>query len=492
MAVQWKGDGPALLVQLDRESPRQLGHQLQEQLRSAIRAGALRAGERLPSSRSLAEQLGTSRGLVVDSYAQLYAEGYLVTEVGSGTRVAERAGATPPAETQLPTVDSVRTESEVDFEYGVPDLASVPVRDWLWALGEAARLAPAALMGDEPDGGDRRLQEVLAAYHRRVRAGAAVAEHTVVTTGFRHALTLVFATLARNGVKRVGLESPGPREHDRIAERFGLQPVPVPVDEDGIDVDRLASSGARAVVLTPAHQCPTGVALSPERRHKLLAWAEAVDGFVIEDDYDAEFRYDRQPVGSLQGLSPERVIALGSVSKTLAPGIRIGWMFAPPGLVDALLEAKALTSRGAPALDQLALARLMESGRYDGHLRRMRTIYQHRRSTLITTVDEFLPTLRLDGLAAGCHAVLRLPDDVREADVVTGARQRSVEVRGLGEYCFGGREFAARTAPGLVLGFGNVNESRIRRGVRILAEVIGAGQEAERSQAQRRGPTRKR
>ncbi|WP_328994031.1 PLP-dependent aminotransferase family protein [Kribbella sp. NBC_01245] len=475
MAVQWKGDGPGLLVQLDRDVPRQLGHQLQEQLRSAIRAGAIRAGERLPSSRSLADQLGISRGLVVDSYAQLYAEGYLVTEVGSGTRVAERAGTTSPAETPLPRVDPARTKSEVDFEYGVPDLASAPIRDWLWALGDAARLAPAALMGDEPDGGDQRLREVLAAYHRRVRAGAAFAEHTVVTAGFRHALTLVFATLASNGVKRVGLESPGPRAHDRIAERFGLQAVPVPVDEDGVDVGRLAASGARAVVVTPAHQCPTGVALSPERRHKLLAWAEAVDGFVIEDDYDSEFRYDRQPVGSLQGLSPERVIALGSVSKTLAPGIRIGWMFAPPGLVDPLVETKALTSRGAPALDQLALARLMESGRYDGHLRRMRTTYQRRRSTLITAVDEFLPTLRLDGLAAGCHAVLRLPDGVREADVVTGARQRSVEVRGLSEYCFGAGELAAHPAPGLVLGFGNVNESRIRRGVGVLAEVIGAG-----------------
>ncbi len=472
MVVQWKGDGPGLLVQLDREVPRQLGQQLQEQLRSAIRAGALRAGERLPSSRSLAERLGISRGLVVDSYAQLYAEGYLVTEVGSGTRVAERAEAPAHTERQQPATAQPGTKAEVDFEYGVPDLASVPVRDWVWALGEAARLAPSALMGDEPDGGDQRLREVLAAYHRRVRAGAAFAEHTVVTTGFRHALTLVFATLARNGVKRVGLESPGPRQHDRIAERFGLQPVPIPVDDDGVDVAWLAESGARAVVLTPAHQCPTGVALSPQRRHELLAWADAVDGYVIEDDYDAEFRYDRQPVGSLQGLVPERVIALGSVSKTLAPGIRIGWMFAPAGLVDGLVEAKVLTSRGAPALDQLALARLMESGRYDGHLRRMRTTYQSRRSTLIAAVDEFLPKLQLHGLAAGCHAVLRLPHGVREAEVVAVAKERSVEVRGLSEYCFGGAEFAARTPPGLVLGFGNVNESRIRRGIRILGEVI--------------------
>jgi GntR family transcriptional regulator/MocR family aminotransferase len=294
----------------------------------------------------------------------------------------------------------------------------------------------------------------------------------LVTAGFRQALSLVFTTLARTGVDCVALESPGPREHDLIAERFGLVPVAVPVDQDGVDVARLQATEARAVVLTPAHQCPTGVALSPERRHALLAWAEAVDGFVIEDDYDAEFRYDRAPVGSLQGLSPERVIALGSVSKTLAPGIRVGWMFAPAGLVDQLVEAKMLTSRGAPALDQLALAHLMESGRYDRHLRRMRMTYQSRRSALISVVAERLPGLQLDGLAAGCHAVLRLPDDVVEADVVVEARARDVAVRGLDEYRFGGGECVAH-APGLVLGFGNLNESRIHRGVRILADVIG-------------------
>jgi GntR family transcriptional regulator / MocR family aminotransferase len=467
MTVQWKGDGPGLLLQLDRGTPRQLGHQLQEKLRTAIRTGALRPGERLPSSRSLADQLGISRGLVVDTYAQLYAEGYLVSEVGSGTRVAERAEATAPARTT--SVDQPAQRFDVDFEYGIPDLASAPVRDWIWALGDAARLAPATLMGDEPDRGDHRLREVLAAYHRRVRAGASVAERTIVTTGFRHALTLVFATLAKYGVERVGLESPGPRDHDRIAERFGLQAVPVPVDEDGVDVAALRASGARAVVLTPAHQCPTGVALSPGRRQELVAWAEHVDGFVIEDEYDSEFRYDRQPVGSLQGLAPERVIALGSVSKTLAPGIRIGWIFAPPAILDGLVETKALTSRGAPALDQLALARLMESGRYDRHLRRMRTTYQVRRDALIAAVDEQLPALRLTGLAAGCHAVLRLPDGTDEAAVVAAAEQRSVSVRGLSDYRMG--DVGAAT-PGLVLGFGNVNESAIRRGVRVLAEAI--------------------
>ncbi|MEV6285097.1 PLP-dependent aminotransferase family protein [Kribbella sp. NPDC051770] len=482
MAVEWKGDGPGLLLQLDRDAPRQLGHQLQEQLRAAIRAGALRPGERLPSSRGLAEQLGISRGLVVDTYAQLYAEGYLVSEVGSGTRVADRAEATAEPTTaddshsgagSAPRVEHPPRRFDVDFEYGIPDLASAPVRDWVWALGDAARLAPATLMGDEPAPGDPRLRDVLAAYHRRVRAGASIPERTLVTTGFRHALTLVFATLAKHGIQAVGLESPGPRDHDRIAERHGLQAVPIPVDEDGVDVAHLHESSARAVVLTPAHQCPTGVALSPVRRQELMAWAEQVDGFVIEDDYDSEFRYDRQPVGSLQGLAPERVIALGSVSKTLAPGIRIGWIFAPPTLVDGLVETKALTSRGAPALDQLALARLMESGRYDRHLRRMRTTYQARRDALIAAVDEYLPELRLTGLAAGCHAVLRLPEGTDEATVVAEAEKRAVSVRGLGNYQLGN---VGAGTPGLVMGFGNVNESAIRRGVRVLAEVLDPGQ----------------
>ena len=479
MSVTWSGQGPSLLVALDRTDGTPLGHQLQDQLRKAVRDGRLRAGERLPSSRRLSEDLQVSRGMVVDCYEQLIAEGYLVGASGSGTRVAagvrDSARRSRPTSTTRPAATTTEHRVEVDFEYGVPDLRSAPLRDWMWALREAGRTAPTAMMGDETDAGALRLRQVLAAYHRRVRAGNADTEHAVVVNGFRHGLVLALGALARSGVERVGLEDPGPRKHEEIVRRAGMQPVAVPVDREGVDVDALRQSGAQAVLVTPAHQCPTGVVMGPERRQALVAWAAEVDGIVLEDDYDAEFRYDRQPVGSLQGLAPDRVLALGSLSKTLAPGIRLGWLLVPPALVRPVVREKLLTSRGAPALDQLALAALIESGRYDRHVRRMSGVYRQRRDVLARAVTEHAPGLQLSGLEAGCHAVLELPPGVTEAEVVEAALRRAVRVYGLSRYRVDAPRAAEAQVPdGLVLGFGNVNEERILQGVEVLGEAIGA------------------
>jgi GntR family transcriptional regulator/MocR family aminotransferase len=474
MGVRWAGEGPALLVALDRTGGTPLGHQLQDQLRTAVRDGRLRAGERLPSSRRLSEELRVSRGVVVACYEQLVAEGYLVGTAGSGTRVAAGVGGPDrrsPESRRPPAGPGHRVE--VDFEYGVPDLRATPLRDWLWALREAGRTAPTAVMGDEDGAGSLRLREVVTAYHRRVRAGTAEAGHAVVVNGFRHGLVLALGALARSGVEQVGLEDPGPRQHDELVRRAGMRPVAVPVDGAGLDVDALRRSGARAVLVTPAHQCPTGVVLAPERRQALAAWAAEVDGVVLEDDYDAEFRYDRQPVGSLQGLAPGRVLALGSLSKTMAPGIRLGWMLVPPSLVGPVVGEKLMTSRGAPALDQLALAALMESGRYDRHLLRMREVYRRRRDVLARAVTRHAPGLRLVGLEAGCHAVLELPAGLAEADVVRSALRRGVRVHGLSRYRVEAPRAAEAIVPAaLVLGFGNVTEERILRGVEVLGEVM--------------------
>jgi GntR family transcriptional regulator/MocR family aminotransferase len=477
MSVTWSGEGPALLLALDRSDATPLGHQLQDQLRAAVRDGRLRAGERLPSSRRLSEELRVSRGMVVACYEQLVAEGYLVGRAGSGTRVAdgvrEAASRSQPGGTTSPST-TTRHRVEVDFEYGVPDLRSAPLRDWMWALREAGRAAPSAVMGDEGDGGALRLRQVVASYHRRIRAGSAEAEHAVIVNGFRQGLVLALGALARSGVELVGLEDPGPRQHDEIVRRAGMQPVAVPVDRAGLDVDALRRSGARAVLVTPAHQCPTGVVMGPERRQALVEWAAEVDGIVLEDDYDAEFRYDRQPVGSLQGLAPDRVLALGSLSKTLAPGIRLGWLLVPPALVGPVVREKLLTSRGAPALDQLALAALLESGRYDRHVRRMWEVYRRRRAVLARAVTEHLPGLRLFGLEAGCHAVLELPAaGVTEDEVVQSALRRAVRVYGLSRYRVDApRAGDANVPAALVLGFGNVNEERILRGVEVLGQAM--------------------
>jgi GntR family transcriptional regulator/MocR family aminotransferase len=470
MTVDWARGGPDLLVTLDRDAG-PLGIQIQDQLRAAIRDRRLSAGERLPSTRRLAELLNVSRGTAVDVYEQLLAEGYVESAVGSGTRVAAMPADGPVRHT--PEVVAPTRPVVADFEYGIPDLGSVPLTDWSWAVSEATRVLPTAELGDGAPAGSRHLREVVTAYHRRVRSGCAVAEDAVVVAGFRQGLAFALVTLAQHGIRCVALEDPGPREHDVIAHRAGLDAVPVPVDDHGLDVDRLRDTGARAVLLTPAHQCPTGVALGPARRRDLVAWADEVDGVILEDDYDAEFRYDRQPVGSLQGLAPARVIAIGSVSKTLAPAIRLGWVLAPPRFVAGIVEEKRLSSRDAPGLDQEALALLMESGRFDRHLRRVREIYRARRDVLAAETEAAFGPGRLQGLAAGCHALLRLPDRTSEPAVVATAATMGVRVSGLGHYRFAATDAEPDPrSPALVLGFGNVTEHQITQGVRALATAV--------------------
>ncbi|RSM91465.1 PLP-dependent aminotransferase family protein [Kibdelosporangium aridum] len=473
MTVDWARGGPDFLVTLDRGAG-PLRTQIQDQLRAAIRDRRLGAGERLPSTRHLAELLGVSRGTIVDVYEQLLAEGYVESAVGSGTRVATMPADGPVR--QAPSVVKAWPRPvEADFEYGIPDLGSVPLTDWSWAVSEATRTLPTAELGDEDPAGSRHLREVVTAYHRRVRSGCAVADDTIIVSGFRQGLAFALATLAQHGIRRIALEDPGPREHDVIARRAGLDAVPVPVDDHGLDVSRLRDTGARAVLLTPAHQCPTGVALGPSRRRELVAWADEVDGVILEDDYDAEFRYDRQPVGSLQGLGPARVIALGSVSKTLTPAIRLGWVLAPPRFVAGIVEEKRLSCRGAPGLDQEALALLMETGRFDRHLRRVREIYRARRDVLAAEAELAFGPGRLHGLAAGCHALLRLPEGTSEDAVVATAATMGVRVNGLGNYRFVPADAQTEPdplPPALVLGFGNVSEHQISRGIRILAHAV--------------------
>ena len=466
MAIEWAGLAPEVLLRLDREGAEPLRAQLEGGLREAIRSGRLRAGERLPSSREMARQLGVSRGLVQDSYGQLFAEGYLTARVGSATRVAataEKAAAARPA----PVAEA---KPRIDFASGVPDLASFPRADWAWAVREACRTLPTADLHYGDPRGDRALRRVLAGYLRRVRAAVADPVDIVVCTGFAQGLGLALRALSRSGVGTVAFEDPGYGEGETLAAvtRLGFEVVPVPVDEGGIDVAALARTGARAVVLTPAHQSPTGVVLAPDRRHALAAWAAERDAVIVEDDYDAEFRYDREPVGTLQGIAAGRVVLLGTVSKSLAPAMRLGWVVCPPHLTPAIVEEKRLSDRGSPVLDQLALARLIESGRYDRHLRRMRGVYAARRQALVDALTRHAPGVRLTGLAAGFHAVAHLPAGVREEDVVAAARGRSVGLYGMSAFRMSGGTAPAR----LVMGFGNLGERAIEEGVAAVSDLL--------------------
>jgi GntR family transcriptional regulator/MocR family aminotransferase len=358
-----------------------------------------------------------------------------------------------------------------DFRTGVPDLGSFPRSDWVWATRQAcAGVATADLDYGDPRG-SAVLRGVLAGYLRRVRAAAADPGQMIVSTGFAQGVVLVLRALAGAGVRCAAFEDPGYGGADtsETVRAAGLRAVHVPVDEFGLDVGALGQSGAQVAVVTPAHQSPTGVVLAAKRRHALVDWARRNDGFIIEDDYDSEFRYDREPVGVLQGLAPDRVFTIGTASKALAPAVRLGWILTPPELAGAVAAEKRISDRGSSTLDQLALAALLESGRYDRHLRRMRTVYGGRRARLIAALTRHAPGIRLTGLAAGFHAVAHLPAPADEHAVAAAARQRLVGLYPMDTY-------RAIPAPGhppqLVLGFGQVSEHSIEPAIATIADLL--------------------
>ena len=470
MPLEWSSSSPELLIQLDRSSATPLRAQLESQLRVAIQTGRLSANERLPSSRSLAVSLDISRGLVQECFAQLQAEGYLKTRGGSATRVAATyRGARPAPSSEAAPAATTQPRLLADFASGVPDLASAPRADWAWAVREACREAPNTAFDYGDARGDQRLREVMAGYLRRVRAVDAYPDRLLVCSGFAQGLAIVLRVLAQAGLTRVAVEDPGSiRSIGRACTAAGSEIVPVAVDELGIDVAALDASGGRVVVLTPAHQWPTGVVLAAERRHELITWAHERNAIIIEDDYDAEFRYDREPIGSLQGLDPDRVISLGTVSKSLTPALRLGWAVVPMAIVEAVADAKLTADRSTSRIDQLALATLIESGRYDRHLRRMRTEYAARRGALVEALIEHAPQIRLTGLAAGFHAVAHLSPAADEQAIIAEARERGVGLYGMSDL----RSDHRTTPPQLVFGFGNTSQRAIRDGVAAIAELL--------------------
>jgi GntR family transcriptional regulator / MocR family aminotransferase len=479
MAIEWSGLSPELLVRLDRSSGRPLRAQLEAAVRDAIRSGRLRGGERLPSSRELARELGVSRGIVQECFGQLLAEGYLTSRTGSSTRVADIGAWSPEATPRAVAAQPAGTPPSggliADFAHGVPNLSSFPRADGVWAVREACGAVASPDLGYGDPRGSAVLREVLAGYLRRVRAAAADPGRMIVSTGFAQGLNLVLRALAsQSGVGAVAFEDPGygraaTDETMRAAAAIGLRVVHVPVDEEGLVVIALAASGARAVVVTPAHQSPTGVVLTAERRHALADWARRTGGFIVEDDYDSEFRYDKEPVGALQGLAPDRVFLIGTASKALAPAVRLGWVLAPAGLAGAVAAEKEMSDRGSCTLDQVALAALLTSGRYDRHLRRMRAVYGARRQALVDAFGRHAPGVRLTGLAAGFHAVAQLPAEPGEAAVIAAARERGVGLHGMAEYR-GVPDPAA--PPALVMGFGNTGERAIEPAIAAIAGLL--------------------
>ncbi|HEY5343555.1 MAG TPA: PLP-dependent aminotransferase family protein [Solirubrobacteraceae bacterium] len=448
--------GPELLIAL-RGGRRRA--QLEDRLREMVRDGTLPAGSRLPASRVLAEDLEVSRRLVVDAYAQLFAEGYLLARQGAGTYVAAGASAVDAQPAQPPD----RTPS-FDFFPGVPDLASFPRTLWLRTQREVLRSVSASALSYPDVRGTPELRTALASYLRRVRGVVAEPGAIVVCSGAAHGLALLGRALAGAGVGAIAVEDPGLPPHGAVLAHAGLRVEGVPVDDQGIDVGAVR---APAVLVTPAHQCPTGVVLSPRRRAALIEWARG-GGLVIEDDYDGEFRYDRAPPGALQGLAPDRVVYLGTVSKTLVPGLRLGWMLLPATLLDGVLAEKLLDGLATPTIEQLVLARLIETAAYDRHLRKARRRNRARRDALLAAVEQSLPGARVSGVSAGLHALVRLPRSVDAGRLIEHAVRRSVGIYPLSLH----QRDPSPMTDALVLGYANLSEPAIGEGIRRLAEVL--------------------
>ena len=453
-----------LLLSVARDDPRTLGAQIEDQFRRAIREGALRSGARVPSTRDLARQLGISRRVAVDAYSQLAAEGYLELRQGARPRVSETAAvAGAAADAAARPVPAPR----YDFRPHVPDVASFPRTAWLRAIREALTTITDADLRIGDVRGVAPLRGALASYLGRVRGVVAEPDHVVVTCGYTEGLGVVCHALAAAGARRIAFEDPSQVEPRLIATRAGLEPVAIGVDDAGIDVDALARADVDAVALTPAHQDPTGVVLSAERRAALVAWLRERDAIAIEDDYDAEYRYDRAAVGALQGLDPDRVVYAGSVSKTLVPALRIGWLVVPPGLLDAVTHHKRLTDRGTATIEQYALAGFLARGELDRHLRRMRVRYRARRDALVEALAEALPEATVRGIAAGLHATVELPAGDDEPAILEEAGRRRIAFATMSEY-----SVDATGPPTLLLGYAPLPEPAIRAGVRELADAV--------------------
>jgi GntR family transcriptional regulator/MocR family aminotransferase len=438
-----------------------LRRSLTEALRAAIQNGRLPTATVLPSSRRLAADLGVSRGVVTDAYDQLVSEGYLEVKPRSAPVVAAVVAAPPPAPEQP------AHNWRFDFHATAPDVGLFPRQVWIRAVERALRRAPDATL----DYGDRRgrieLRMAFSAYLARVRGVRVDPGRIVVTQGFTQALDLLCRVLVDRGATILAMETPSHPELWATVRQSGLRLVGCPVDSEGLRTDELSVLGADAAVVAPAHQFPTGAVMSPTRRLALVDWAARHGSLVVEDDYDAEFRYDRTPVGAVQGLDPGRVAHVGTASKTLAPGVRLGWMSLPADLVEEVRIRKVLTDSGSPAVDQLALADLLSTGEYERHVVRARHEYRRRRDRLVRALSMKLPGLEFRGAAAGMQLLLQLADQVDDVAIADAAASRGIGVRALSPL-----HLIPSQERGLLLGYGRLSESRIEDAIGALSAVI--------------------
>lgn len=502
MSEFWTTFGVDLYLEVDTATGRRSG--LEHALRDAIRTGRLAPQSRMPSTRKLAVELGLARGTVSAAYDQLIAEGYLTARRGSGTMVADFArpepvpstrpvpaasGSGPPPDAALPqgspggpaVPGQGRPDAAVpryDLRPGSPDVGAFPSAAWLRSVRRALAATSAEAYGYGDPRGRIELRVALAEYLGRTRGVLTTPEQIVVTSGYVQALALLTGVLGAAGVTEVAMEDPGLGFHREVVRRAGPAVVALPVDDHGVRADLLGGHRkAGAVVVTPAHQYPTGVTLHPVRRHALTEWARVHDGLIVEDDYDGEFRYDRQPVGALQGMAPDHVAYVGSASKTLGPALRLGWMVLPHHLVGPVVDARLHLDHHTEVIGQLALADLIATHGYDRHIRACRLRYRRRRDLLLARLGA-VPGLAIHGVAAGLHAMISLPvGGPGEREVLGRASAYGLALGGLGDHW----HHAGDHPQAIIVGYGTPREHVYPAALGALAHVLAQSGAAPRN-----------
>ncbi|TDO55068.1 GntR family transcriptional regulator/MocR family aminotransferase [Kribbella sp. VKM Ac-2571] len=453
----------AWTVVLTLDGDGKLHRQVERALREAIRSGRVSTGTVLPPSRELAAQLDCSRWAVTQAYSQLVTEGYLATRVGSGTWVSWSG---PTRRTARRTVAGGVATYRFDLAPGAPDLRAFPRTRWAEAARAAARTVPTADLGYPDEQGYLPLRELMSDYLQRSRGAIASAADVVIRSGVSASVAQLCTGLRAMGISRIAVEDPGWTRLRTVIESTGMRLEAVPVDQHGLQVERLSRrDDLRAVIVTAAHQFPTGVVLAPHRRLGLIDWARRNNGVILEDDYDAEFRYDRSPAGTLQGMAPEHVVLLGSVSKTLSPAIGIGWLVAQ-GEWRSLLDHSSVP--GPSTINQATFAELVAAGAYDRHLRTMQRRYKRRRDCVLTALQHELPTWTVGGAAAGLHLTLTHPSNPGTRLLTTAARDLGIRIVPLLDY----RIRTAGTQDGIVLGYGNLTDNDVAPAIRSLAKAF--------------------
>lgn len=436
---------------------------LAEAVREAVRTGHLAPGTRLPSSRQLATDLGLARNTVADAYADLVAEGWLTARRGSGTLVADRM-------ITRPILARSAADPSGDFCHdlipGSPDLAAFPRAAWLRATRRALAAAPDDALGYGDPRGRPELRAALADHLARARGVHVSPEHILICAGVSHGLQILSGVLAGRGARNVAVESYGLDRYWGLLAAAGLNTLPLPLDTHG--TDPVPPVGTDAVLLTPAHQFPVGTALQRDRRTAVVEWARRTGGLVLEDDYDGEFRFDRQSVGALQGLDPDCVVYLGTASQTLAPGLRLAWMALPPTLAEEAVAAKGQID-SCEVVSQLTMAEFITSGAYDHHVRAARRRYRDRRDALVTALHQHAPKVRVIGTAAGLHTVLGLPPGTEQRVLQSAARQ-GLKVAGLSRYRHD-RSLSAM-ADALVVGYGVPSDAAWPQALSALVRIL--------------------